>query len=372
MFYQKDKVKLPPHHIEAVMALTAHNYSQLPKDRKYVLSFSCGKDSILLLETALANGFNPIVYHQYMIEGVSYNQEILDYYEKRGIEINLIESGICDKMQSADLYCINKIEKLKGSGVNPLKKTEAIIEAIEEYDFNIIGIKQTDSPQRKMTITTGGFIHHKTKRCYPIYHWKDKEVWNYIYENDLPVNKSYEMFGRSQDVINCQHLFPLKQQSPQDLDKFIYKFPLIETLFWIKGEKRDKYFQFSDNAKSGSIFNYNRNLDQYFIIAFDSPHQKNWYCEKFFADGEIVYMDGTYFEVAEKEQSDYKPKEKTIYTNSLKDASARFEESKLERNSADNFLIFIFKDIAEKQQWCKINNIPENVNAIDGMKYEIL
>lgn len=372
MVYTKEKTKLPPHLMEAVLALTAHNYAQLPKDKKYVLSFSCGKDSILLLETALKYGINPIIYHQYMIENLSYNKAVIDYYGNKGIEIKQIESGIVDKMQSADLYCINKIEKLKGSGINPLKKTEAIIEAIEEYDYNILGIKQTDSPQRKMTITIHGFIHENTKRVYPIYHWKDKEVWNYMYENDLPVNKCYEMFGRSQDVINYQHLSPLKEHSPQDLGRFIYKFPLIETLFWIKGGNNDKYFQFSENAKDGSIFNYNRNLDNYLILAFDDHKKKAFYSEVYFGEYDYVYLEGDYFGLKEGNPITYKEPEKIKYTDSLKDANKRFEESKKDRNNADNFIIFTFKDAVDKKAFCIKNNIPENVNAIDGMKYEVI
>lgn len=281
--------------MEAVLALTAHNYEQLPKDKKYVLSFSCGKDSILLLETALKYGINPIIYHQYMIENLSYNKDVIDY------------------------------------------------------------------------------IHENTKRVYPIYHWKDKEVWNYVYEHNLPVNKCYEMFGRSQDVINYQHLFPLKEHSPQDLESFIYKFPLIETLFWVKDENRkDKYFQFSENAKDGSIFNYNRNLDNYLILAFDDHKKKAFYSEVYFGEDDYVYLEGEYFGLKEDNPLIYKEPEKIKYTDSLKDASKRFEESKKDRNNADNFIILCFKDMAEKKAYCIKNNIPENVNAIDGMKYEVV
>ena len=174
MYYKPEKIKIPQHQIEEFFTITESNFAKLDKSKKYILSFSCGKDSIVLLEMALKYGIKPIVYHQYIIEDLSFNKEVLGYYQSKGIEINLIESGMVAKMQKADLLCINKVLDIKGSKVNPLKKTEELIYELEKFDFNLIGIKQNDSPNRRMVINKHGWLHTKDKKAYPIYNWSDK------------------------------------------------------------------------------------------------------------------------------------------------------------------------------------------------------
>jgi Phosphoadenosine phosphosulfate reductase family len=307
---------------------------------------------------ALKYGIKPIVYHQYIIEDLSFNKEVLGYYQSKGIEINLIESGMVAKMQKADLLCINKVLDIKGSKVNPLKKTEELIYELEKFDYNLIGIKQNDSPNRRLVINKHGWLHTKDKKAYPIYNWSDKMAFNYIYENDLPVNKCYEWFGRSQDVINYKHLQPLKEKSPDDFKKFIEKFPLIETLFWVK-ETKDEYFYFSEFAKQSNLYNYGQDLDRFLILAFETCEQKMKFCERCVGNPFSMYLEG--------ESSQLYPTEE----NNLYQRNIKFAEDKKNNNNLDFFLKLWFNDINHKNEYCEYYGLPKNVNAIRGINYDI-
>jgi 3'-phosphoadenosine 5'-phosphosulfate sulfotransferase (PAPS reductase)/FAD synthetase len=209
-------------------------------NNKYILSFSCGKDSIVLLHYAHMFGLDIIPVHYYIIDKLSYNDEVSEWCEnKYNIKINNILSPIYSKMKAADLLCINRVWEMRCDKVNPFKKVEKLSKLLFKTDWNLIGIKKNDSPTRRMNISVNGWYQENCGKVYPLFDWSDKDVWMCIKKYNLIINRCYEWFGRSQDVVNIKHLYPLKDKSPDDYDRFVREFPLIEPMVWLY-EKRLK------------------------------------------------------------------------------------------------------------------------------------
>lgn len=237
MFFEVE-VNLPV--LEDKIFITLNRLAKFDKKKKYLLSFSCGKDSSVLLDLAIKANLNIIPVFYYIIPELSYNEQILQWFEvNRNIKIHRMESAIYSRMKNADILCINKVWKQKANNVNPFKYNEKLAMTLFNYDYNMLGIKRNDSPVRRNNISKYGWFQEKAKKIYPIFDWSDRDCWMYIKHFNIPINKCYKWFGRSQDVVNFDHIYPLKKESPQDYEKFCGEFPLIIPMVWLY-EKRNK------------------------------------------------------------------------------------------------------------------------------------
>jgi phosphoadenosine phosphosulfate reductase len=220
------------------------------KNNKLVVSFSCGKDSVVLLDLLISNKIKCEPVHYYIVPDLSYNEEVMTWFEdKYRIKVNRIVSPIYTKMKSADLLCVNRIWNLSSDKQNPFKRAETLINKTFNFDWNAVGIKQNDSVMRRMTIVKHGWIYPNTKKIYPLYDWSDRDVWAYMHYKGMPINKCYEWFGRSQDVVNIPHIYPLKEKSPEDYFIFCKNFPLIEPLIWKYEIEQSKIKKQKSNAR---------------------------------------------------------------------------------------------------------------------------
>ena len=82
-------------------------------------------------------------------------------------------------------------------------------------NLTVAGIKQGDSNRRKMWLKKNiidGRIINQRRREYgkvqllPIYNWSDEDVWNYIKQNNLPLNPLYKEIGRAGNCVICPAL----------------------------------------------------------------------------------------------------------------------------------------------------------------------
>jgi len=378
MYLPRERVVVDEVSLKQTLDFSDNLFSQLDRSLKYVLSFSTGKDSVMMLDRAIKNNLKTAVYSQVIIEGLSYNQEVYDYYEERGVVITRIESGITTKLQVSDLLCINKIFDMRYYNELPLKAGEKFIYELEHFDFNLIGIKQNDSPTRRLMLNQAGWKQPKSRKAYPIYNVSDRLTWAYIYKNNLPVNRCYEWFGRSQDVMNYKHLFPLKEKSPKDFDLFVYNFPLIEAMCWIKAERissTNGEMIFSQLAKRGNRENYNVSLDNFLCLCFDSSEEKEYYAKKYLSewvDEYVVYLEGKNF-ILTPEQNKFKAQTKEEFNEATKDLSAndKWKRRKSINNNIDHFINLYYESNEQKRLFLSSYGINPDVNCVDGMKWKI-
>jgi len=83
----------------------------------------------------------------------------------------------------------------------------------QNYDLVFLGLRQEESNIRRMHLRTmGPLFYSKTDQfwhCNPIHNWTWKDVWAFIYSNNLDYNKAYDRLEEIGVVPEYQRIGPL-------------------------------------------------------------------------------------------------------------------------------------------------------------------
>ncbi|MBA7524521.1 Thioredoxin-dependent 5'-adenylylsulfate reductase [subsurface metagenome] len=82
-----------------------------------------------------------------------------------------------------------------------IRKIEPLKKALPGYDVWITGLRKDQSLNRFYTHLVEWDETHKVLKVNPLIHWTEKEVWNYIKENNVPYNALHDKGFPS---IGCQ------------------------------------------------------------------------------------------------------------------------------------------------------------------------
>lgn len=179
---------------------------------------SFGKDSTVVLY--LVRQFKPdvkVIFNNTTVE----MKETLEFKEKLKEEwnLNLIETKpemnfwqVVEKWGLPATRFYNKEKrkliaegKIPNDGIprccrilkeNPTKK------ALKEHDIDLLfdGLTYDESYNRRFVFFTRGMLRYVKKwgvwKCSPIFHWNTADVWRFIEQEGLPINKAYEFTDR--------------------------------------------------------------------------------------------------------------------------------------------------------------------------------
>ena len=114
----------------------------------------------------------------------------------------------------------------------------------EKYgvEWAFFGFKQSDSLYRRTMLRTyeDEAINWKTKKCYPLSPYKNRDVLAYIEHEGLI---KPERYGNAQsagtNISDMDYLLWLRENFPQDLQKILKEFPLVERLIF-EYDNKDK------------------------------------------------------------------------------------------------------------------------------------
>ena len=106
-----------------------------------------------------------------------------------------------------------KVESWKGEWVDglwdvdpdrccTLRKVIPLQEALANADCWLTGLRRDQSPERADTPELAWDDRHGLYKAVPLATWTDKDVWNYIFERDLPYN---ELHDQGYSSIGCTH-----------------------------------------------------------------------------------------------------------------------------------------------------------------------
>ena len=170
----------------------------LNKTKNPVVAFSGGKDSSVILE--LVRKVNPDVPAMFCNTGVE-AKETLEYCKT--IE-NLTEVRP-ENISFWDCVCKYGYPDFKGKKGHHdgnkccvhLKEKPAKKYCKEnKTDLIFLGLTMSESHNRAMLLTSRGHTQYvKTWglwKCYPIWNWTEKDVWNYIQIEGIPYNAGYD------------------------------------------------------------------------------------------------------------------------------------------------------------------------------------
>lgn len=195
----------------------ASDISQSRFEREIVIAYSGGKDSDLLLELTKRSGVPFEVEHNHTTadapETIYHVREVFKRLESEGITCRInwpVYKGqrttmwalIAEKgMPPTRLqrYCCGVLKERGGNGTIAMtgvrwaesarrKNTRGIYETIERTPLNKLILMNDNEENRDI------LEHCRVKRkivCNPIVDWEEREVWDYIHSEHIPMNPLY-------------------------------------------------------------------------------------------------------------------------------------------------------------------------------------
>lgn len=202
-----------------------------------MLSFSMGKDAMGAY-LAIRDKFDEVVpYYKYLVPGLEFVDESLDYYERR-----LFGGQHIYRLPHPSL-----IRLLNEFVFQPPERC-AVIERLElyEHDYGDVaaavreaaglppnamtatGVRAADSPNRYRHFKTRGAINRKGLVFAPVFDWNKERLLAAIKKSGVRLPVDYRLFGRTFDGIDLRFLYPIKQHFPRDYQRILEWFPLAD------------------------------------------------------------------------------------------------------------------------------------------------
>lgn len=168
------------------------NLTELCSDKNVAVSFSCGKDSLVVMDLASRIGINKAVFADTTIEfpeTYDYLKIIKDFYD---IEVVKPSKNFFSLVEILDLpsrryrWCCDVLK------FGPLQRY-ADKNGIVAY---ITGLRREESKRRECYDLVNFNPSMDVPQVNPILDWSSEDIWNYIKKYELPYNPLYEHFSR--------------------------------------------------------------------------------------------------------------------------------------------------------------------------------
>jgi hypothetical protein len=95
-----------------------------------------------------------------------------------------------------------------------------------EYDCNCM--KMADSLNRRLLLSKKPDIDEEKKIIYLTKYLTNKDCFDYMKENSIPLTDDYKIWGRSWDGLKYDYTMGVKKYYPEDYELIKEYFPLIE------------------------------------------------------------------------------------------------------------------------------------------------
>lgn len=185
------------------------------KGEPVILSFSGGKDSIVMLDIAMRHHVKllTVVYGQFA-ERIPSRESLLKHYEQRyGVQIHRRISWYGESARTG----------------KPVRQRDTYAQWRREFNVSWIaeGIKPTDSIVRNALLKKADKgINVKMLSAYPLYRWYDRAVMAYIRQNKLILPPEYQS-NVKHDLSNMtvESLIWTKHNLPADYECVVTQYP---------------------------------------------------------------------------------------------------------------------------------------------------
>lgn len=209
-----------------------------PSGETILLSFSGGKDSIAMW-LAIREHFNIIPYFLYWLPGLSFVDAAIDYYEDYfGTEIirlphplfyNMLRTYSYREPHEIAIVQAMQLQEFDFADVDDVIAMQYGLDA----PFCAIGMRAADNIDRRNLIFQQGSIGIKKRRYYyPIWDWNVSQVSQIIIDNGVKIPADYKYWGRTLAAFDYQYLKPLREAFPDDYNRMLEWFPLLEAEFF--------------------------------------------------------------------------------------------------------------------------------------------
>lgn len=204
-------------------------------DNRLILSFS-GKDSLAMWLFLRAHDFEVIPYFCYTVPGLSFDDEMIAYYEQFfGQKIyriphpyfySMLESGAFQVPDTRRILANMRLVRFDWMDVeNSIAQQHSLA---SDY-FSAVGIRSADNLMRRRLVEQMGPIGFKKRHYYwAIWDWRISDVREIIRKSGVKLSKRYSIWGSTGDSVDYNAIRFLKNLYPEDYRRVLEFFPLVD------------------------------------------------------------------------------------------------------------------------------------------------
>ena len=190
-----------------------------------IVSFSGGKESIVVLDMCMRHFERVAAFHMYQFPHLSFSDEQIDWYERRypGLDIiDLPHPNLSMNMHYGVFRPENSDVPL--IGFNDIYNYVRWVTGIH---WIAAGERVSDSLVRRAMIKHSGTVDTVRGRFYPVANWNKRDILHYIKVHKLRIGKDSRAMGYSFPGIEQEAITELKRHFPKDYERIERQFPLL-------------------------------------------------------------------------------------------------------------------------------------------------
>lgn len=203
-------------------------------DRVILFHSASGKDSIALLDLIAPRFKDVVCAYMYIVKDLQHINRYISYSINKYPNVKFVQ---IPHFALASYRKVGYMGCAKNEKQNQLTMAKLTDIVRERYgiDWAFFGFKQSDSLNRRTMLRTyeDEAIYRKSKKCYPLSPYKNRDVLAYIEHEGLI---KPERYGNAQsagtNISDMDYLLWLRENFPQDLQKILKEFPLVERLIF--------------------------------------------------------------------------------------------------------------------------------------------
>ncbi len=219
-----------------------------------LVGLSGGKDSIATLDLCVRRFQRVEAFFMHLVPGLWCEDAMLARVLKHfpSVKLHRLPHFDLSRYQRENAFGCNP--RLRKVALLSLAQVEAHLRALTGIEWFAYGERSSDGFARRAKLNPIGGFWEKFQRVYPIYRWKERNVYAYIRQRKLPC-PTQKLGGRA--VSGSVDLHPkslewLRDTFPDDYAKLVRVFPLAPAaLFrWEAGLAPDRKGIFHDGTKT--------------------------------------------------------------------------------------------------------------------------
>ncbi|SUJ19209.1 sulfate adenylyltransferase subunit 2 [Sphingobacterium spiritivorum] len=197
-----------------------------------ILFYSCGKDSITLIDLMSKEFDEVICVFMYFVKGLDHVEIFIKDLQKRYPNVKVIQKPHWNLtyIHKTGLYCVPD-PKIK---LKKLKDIDEEVRAETGIEWSFFGMKKADSLHRRVMLMgyENESINEKTQKAYPLSLWRNGEVLAYIKNRNLPSPIIYGKKASNGIGFNVDCLLFLRDRFPGDYERIINAYPMSEVILY--------------------------------------------------------------------------------------------------------------------------------------------
>jgi phosphoadenosine phosphosulfate reductase len=190
-----------------------------------LVGLSGGKDSLAVLQLCHEHGFRLAAYFQYFVPGIRFQEEILQYCERRyGLQVlRLPHWGLSHQLRE---WCFRNPHFSGDCPRLQLLDVENYAREQTGVQWIATGQRKDDSLERRAMLSKCGGIDVKNRRFWPLAEWGKRHVFSYLARSRVPLPADYNLFNGSWGGrLYATDLVAIKKAYPDDYEKICRYFP---------------------------------------------------------------------------------------------------------------------------------------------------